>query len=81
MTTSKVELDSVNITSWSGRGIVNVDGGDLKISNSYIHDCAATGIYIGSTGSRAHIESTDVIKNGRGNLRNSRGISAGHSGK
>lgn len=80
MTASKVELDCVNVTSWSGRGVVNVDGGDLKIKNSYIHDCAATGIYIGGTGSRANIESTDVIKNGRGNLRNSRGISAGHSG-
>ena len=80
MTTHKVTLDSVDITSWSGRGVVNVDGGELNISNSYIHDCAATGIYIGGTGSRVTVERTDVIKNGRGNRRTDRGISSGHSG-
>jgi len=80
MATPTVTLDGVNVTSWSGRGVVNVDGGDLKIRNSYIHDCAATGIYVGGTGSRAIIEHSDVIHNGRGNRRNRRGISAGHSG-
>jgi len=80
MATPTVTLDSANVTSWSGRGVVNVDGGNLKIRNSYIHDCAATGIYVGGTGSRAIIEHSDVIHNGRGNRRNRRGISAGHSG-
>ena len=76
-----VTLDSVDVTSYSGRGVVNIDGGHVKISNSYIHDCAATGIYVGGSGSRATIEQSDVIYNGKGNTRNRRGIAAGHSGK
>lgn len=75
-----VTLDCVDVTSSSGRGIVNIDGGHLKISNSLIHDCAATGIYVGGSGSRATIEQSDVIYNGRGNNRHRRGIGAGHSG-
>lgn len=75
-----VTLDGVGVTSSSGRGVVNIDGGHLKISNSYIHDCAATGIYVGGSGSRATIEQSDVIHNGKGNTRNRRGIAAGHSG-
>jgi len=75
-----VTLDCVDVTSWSGRGIVSVDGGHLKINNSYIHDCAATGIYIGGSGSRATIEHSDVIFNGKGNRKTRRGIAAGHSG-
>jgi hypothetical protein len=76
-----VTLDGVGVTSSSGRGVVNIDGGHLKISNSYIHDCAATGIYVGGSGSRATIEQSDVIHNGKGNTRNRRGIAAGHSGE
>ena len=76
-----VTLDSVDVSSSSGRGIVNIDGGHVKIKNSYIHDCAATGIYVGGSGSRASIERSDVICNGKGNRRNRRGIAAGHSGK
>jgi hypothetical protein len=79
--TPTVTLESVDITSYSGRGVVNVDGGHVKIRNSYIHDCAATGIYIGGSGSRATIEHSDVISNGKGNKRNRRGIAAGHSGE
>ena len=74
-------LDRVDVTSCSGRGIVNIDGGNLKISNSYIHDCAATGIYVGGLGSIATIEQSDVLYNGKGNTRNRRGIAPGHSGK
>lgn len=75
-----VTLDGVDVTSFSGRGVVNIDGGHLKISNSYIHDCAATGIYVGGAGSRAMIEQSDVIDNGKGNTKNRRGIASGHSG-
>eukprot|EP00533_Pseudo-nitzschia_delicatissima_P014439 CAMPEP_0197277028 /NCGR_PEP_ID=MMETSP1432-20130617/16398_1 /TAXON_ID=44447 /ORGANISM="Pseudo-nitzschia delicatissima, Strain UNC1205" /LENGTH=521 /DNA_ID=CAMNT_0042743173 /DNA_START=235 /DNA_END=1800 /DNA_ORIENTATION=+ len=78
--TPTVTLDCVDVTSWSGRGIVNVDGGHLKIKNSYVHDCAATGIYVGGTGSSATIERSDIIGNGKGNKKSRRGISAGHSG-
>jgi hypothetical protein len=73
-------MDHVDIISESGRGIVNIDGGKLTIRNSCVHDCAATGIYIGGIGSRAVIEHTDVIRNGIGNTRHRRGIARGHSG-
>jgi len=78
--TPTVTLDSVDVSSSSGRGIVNIDGGYVKIRNSYIHDCAATGIYVGGSGSRASIERSDVILNGKGNRRTRRGIAPGHSG-
>ena len=74
-------LDRVDVTSSSGRGIVNIDGGHVKIINSHIHDCAATGIYIGGPGSRATIEQSDVLHNGKGNTHYRRGIASGHSGK
>ena len=45
-----------------------------------VHDCAATGIYVGGPGSRANIEATDVVRNGNGNTRARRGIPRGHSG-
>jgi hypothetical protein len=73
-------MEHVEVTSASGRGIVNIDGGQLSIRNCYIHDCAATGIYVGGPGSRAEIEQTDVIRNGHGNTTNRRGIARGHSG-
>jgi len=72
-------LYKVDISSKSGRGIVNIDGGLTEIRQCYIHDCAATGIYVGGPGSHAHIEGTDVLRNGNGN-RNRRGIARGHSG-
>jgi hypothetical protein len=75
-----VTLDNVEITSGSGRGIVNIDGGKLTIRRCYIHDCAATGIYIGSATSNVVIEHTDVIRNGNGNTQHRRGIARGHSG-
>jgi len=76
-----VTLDSVDVTSWSGRGVVHIHGGHLKISNSYIHDCAATGIYVGGSGSSATIEQTDIVENGKGNKKSRRGIGPGHSGE
>lgn len=75
-----VILDHVEISSTSGRGIVNIDGGQVTIRNCYIHDCAATGIYVGGPGSRALIERTDVVRNGNGNMTHRRGIARGHSG-
>jgi len=72
-------MESVDITSKSGRGIVNIDGGFVSIKKCYVHDCAATGIYVGGPGSDAVIESSDVVRNGNGN-RMRRGIARGHSG-
>lgn len=76
-----VILDRVDVTSSSGRGVVNIDGGHVTISSSFIHDCAATGVYVGGSGSQATLEKTDVLFNGKGNKRNRRGITPGHSGK
>mmetsp|Transcript_89729 Transcript_89729/g.134483 ORF Transcript_89729/g.134483 Transcript_89729/m.134483 type:complete len:301 (+) Transcript_89729:2-904(+) len=73
-------LDGVDISSASGRGIVNIDGGHVTIKKCYVHDCAATGIYVGGPGSRATIEQTDVVRNGNGNTQHRRGIARGHSG-
>mmetsp|Transcript_64234 Transcript_64234/g.73956 ORF Transcript_64234/g.73956 Transcript_64234/m.73956 type:complete len:569 (+) Transcript_64234:210-1916(+) len=78
--TPVVTLDRVDVTSSSGRGIVNIDGGHAKIINSCIHDCAATGIYVGGPGSRTMIEQSDVLHNGKGNPHHRRGIARGHSG-
>ena len=43
-------LDHVEVSSVSGRGIVNIDGGNVVIKNCYVHDCAATGVYVGGPG-------------------------------
>lgn len=72
-------LDRCDITSRSGRGVVNIDGGYASIKNCYVHDCAATGIYVGGPGSDANIVKTDVVRNGSG-TRSRRGIARGHSG-
>lgn len=73
-------LESCIVSSKSGRGIVNIDGGRLNINKCMVRDCAATGIYIGGPGSSAEIHSTDVLHNGIGNRRTRRGIARGHSG-
>lgn len=76
----KAILEHVAISSATGRGIVNIDGGQMTVRNCYVHDCAATGIYVGGQESRAHIERTDVVRNGNGNTFHRRGIARGHSG-
>lgn len=74
-------VDSCDVTSLSGRGLVAIDGGRATVTNSHVHHCAATGIYIGGPSSRATIRGTDVVRNGYGNKRNTRrGITRGHSG-
>jgi len=77
-------LSEVEIISHSGRGIVINDGGDISISKSYIHDCAATGIYVGSHACHLTIEHSDVVANGHGNTLaasvRASGVSGGHSG-
>jgi hypothetical protein len=74
-----VVLKSVEVVSHSGRGIVVLGGAHVQIKDSYIHDCAATGVYVGGDGSRAVLEAVDVTENGMGNQRVG-GIVRGHSG-
>jgi hypothetical protein len=73
-------LRGVKVTSQSGRGIVNIDGGKIVLRGCAFHDCAATGIYVGGQGSQAEVEYTDVIRNGVGSRGSRRGIARGHSG-
>jgi hypothetical protein len=72
-------LESVEVVSHSGRGIVVLGGAHAQIKDSYIHDCAATGVYVGGEGSRADLKAVDVTDNGMGNQRIG-GIVGGHSG-
>jgi hypothetical protein len=72
-------LETVDVVSHSGRGVVVLDGAHVRIKDSYIHDCAATGVYVGGHGSRAVLETVDVTENGKGNHRVG-GIAKGHSG-
>lgn len=69
-----------DVTSLSGRGIVSIDGGVSRVRDCHIHDSAATGVYVGGSGSLAVLERTDVVENGAGNARTSRGVARGHSG-
>ena len=74
-------LEDIRVTSYTGRGIVTIDGGAVIIRNSQIVDCAATGVYVGGPGSVARLEQTDVVHNGLGNVSSRRGgIARGHSG-
>lgn len=76
-------LDNVAISSKSGRGVVCLDGGNVKLQECMIYDCAATGLYIGGPGSAAEMTLTDIIRNGIGSrLPSSRAprVTAGHSG-
>jgi hypothetical protein len=72
-------LQSVEVVFRSGRGIVVLGGAHAQIKASYIHACAAAGVYVGGNGSRAVLEEVDVTENGMGNLRVG-GIVRGHSG-
>jgi len=73
-------LDHVDITSESGRGVVNIDGGNLTLRHCHIHDCAATGVYVCAASSELTMEHSDIVRNGGGNRKHGRGIARGHSG-
>eukprot|EP00594_Rhizosolenia_setigera_P000998 CAMPEP_0178943048 /NCGR_PEP_ID=MMETSP0789-20121207/2349_1 /TAXON_ID=3005 /ORGANISM="Rhizosolenia setigera, Strain CCMP 1694" /LENGTH=626 /DNA_ID=CAMNT_0020622557 /DNA_START=1610 /DNA_END=3490 /DNA_ORIENTATION=- len=73
-------LTESDVTSCSGRGVVAIDGGHLLANRCFIHNCAATGIYIGGSGSSAGVNQSDITNNGHGNESRSRGIARGHSG-
>eukprot|EP00804_Cyclotella_cryptica_P021251 CCRYP_001531-RA/>CCRYP_001531-RA protein AED:0.37 eAED:-0.77 QI:0/0/0/0.5/1/1/2/0/698 len=76
-----VNVIDCDITSMSGRGVVSIDGGISRVENCNIHNSAATGLYLGGTGSVATITHTDIFENGNGNHRLARGgVASGHSG-
>jgi hypothetical protein len=73
-----------DIQSLSGRGMVSIDGGITRVDGCNIHNCAATGLYLGGIGSVATVTRTDVYENGNGNERARQqgrtNVSRGHSG-
>jgi hypothetical protein len=76
-------LKSVEIVSNSGRGVVALGAGFVYMTDSYIHDCAATGVFVGGRRSRLVLETVDITDNGIGNQRLGYiggSITQGHSG-
>lgn len=72
-----------DIQSLSGRGMVSIDGGIARVDRCNIHNCAATGLYLGGLGSAATITCSDIYENGNGNDRRRREgeqVTRGHSG-
>ena len=85
--TPTANLSDCDIMSLSGQGVVVIDGAISSIHNCNVHTCAATGIYVGGSGSLTNMTETDVIENGTGNTRTAiygnerrRGVARGHSG-
>ena len=82
-------LEGCSIQSDSGRGVVISDGGGVNIARSCIHDCAATGLYLGDEGSCLDMTTSNILRNGYGrrspvpddgNRPRPPTIDAGHSG-
>jgi len=69
-----VTVQDCDITSWSGRGVVADRGANVKLINTKIHDCAATGAYAEKSSMRLH--KCFINNNGKG----PRTMSQGHSG-
>lgn len=66
---SRLNLTSCCIQSDSGRGVVAVNGSFLEVKSSVIHDCAATGLYLGDDDSFANVNGCNIIRNGGGSRR------------
>lgn len=62
-------LRSCSLQSDSGRGVVVTRGGRLWMNDSTVHDCAATGIYIGDRKTSSLIQNCDIIRCGFGTRR------------
>lgn len=77
-------FDGCSIQSDSGRGIVVSNGAEVIVARTTVHDCAATGIYLGGDGSSLDIITSNIIRNGFGRdpLENDAEdtVRAGHSG-
>lgn len=59
-------LQSCNVQSDSGRGIVVTRGARLWVRDSSIQDCAATGVYVGDVRSSCLIQRSNIIRCGFG---------------
>ena len=72
-------IDSCSIQSDSGRGIVVTNGASLKLSRSSVHNCAATGLYVGDGDSIVAITRCNILWNGFGGRNNRRRSSSSSS--
>jgi hypothetical protein len=71
-----LSLSNCSIQSSSGRGLVIVKRAKLLATQCTIHDCAATGVYVGDSGTKASIEDCNIVRNGVGGT----AVPPGHSG-
>lgn len=62
-------LEGCAMQSDSGRGVVVTGGSQLFLKRSIIHDCAATGLYVGDSGTVATVMESNIIRNGGGSKR------------
>lgn len=61
-----LKLDCCTLQSDSGRGVVVTNGAKLFMKRTVIHDCAATGLYIGDILSYGHLIECMIFRNGGG---------------
>ena len=63
---SHTRLVNCSIQSDSGRGVVITSGASMEISKTTIHDCAATGLYVGGQTSLVEVHNSNIIRCGFG---------------
>jgi hypothetical protein len=61
-----LEATNLDISSITGRGICAIHAGSVTATSSVIHHCAATGVYVGDTGTFCTMSSCDILSNGNG---------------
>jgi len=61
-----LSLECSSLQSDSGRGVVVTKGAQFIMKETIVHDCAATGLYIGDVGSHGCIQKCNIIRNGGG---------------
>ena len=76
---ASLRLNNVDLSSSSGRGIVAVGGAKVQLKNTFLHECAATGVYVSGEDTSVEIESCDIVGNGKGSQTGGF-IPSGHSG-
>ena len=65
-TLAAAESDLATLEASSGRGVVATLGAQLTLTNCFIHDSAATGVYVGGEGTHGSVTGCLVRENGTG---------------
>jgi hypothetical protein len=76
---ASVVIQQCSIQSSSGRGVSVMGNSSALVSDSLIHSCAATGVYVAGEDAIVNITNTDILRNGQGNV-GSGGVRRMHSG-